>query len=44
VRFVPYKDDTMYLTMVDRLPDAAAGGVAVLIAPIPEEEDSGEED
>ena len=32
VRFVPYKDDTMYLTMVDRLPDAAPGSVAVLLS------------
>jgi hypothetical protein len=39
VRFVPYKDDTVYLTMVDRLPDTAPGTVAVLIAPIPDDED-----
>ena len=43
VRFVPYKDDTMYFTMVDRLPDAAPGSLAVLVEPIPEEEDGGEE-
>jgi len=41
VRFAPYKHDTLYLTMVDHLPDAPPGSVAVLIAPIPED---GEED
>jgi EspG family len=43
VRFIPYKDDTMYLTIVDRLPDAAPGSVAVLVAPIPEVEEGGKE-
>jgi hypothetical protein len=36
VRFVPYKDDTMYFTT--RHP----GSVAVLFAPIPDEEEGGE--
>jgi hypothetical protein len=43
VRLVPYKDDLMYLTMVDRLPDAPPGSVTVLFVPIPEEEEGGEE-
>jgi len=43
VRFVPYKDDLMYLTMVDRLPDAPPGSVTVLFVPISEEEEGGEE-
>jgi hypothetical protein len=33
----------MYLTMIDRLPDAPPGSVAVLVAPIPESEEGGEE-
>jgi hypothetical protein len=40
VRIVPYKENTMYLTMVDRLPEAPAGSVAVLFAEIPDEEES----
>jgi hypothetical protein len=40
VRIVPYKENTMYLTMVDRLPEAPAGSVAVLFAEIPNEEES----
>jgi hypothetical protein len=39
VRIVPYKENTMYLTMVDRLPEAPAGNVAVLFAEIPNEEE-----
>jgi hypothetical protein len=40
VRIVPYNENTMYLTMVDRLPEAPAGSVAVLFAEIPDEEES----
>ena len=40
VRIVPYKENTMYLTMVDRLPEAPAGSMAVLFAEIPDEEES----
>ncbi len=35
VRIVPYKDDMVYHTMVDRLPDAPPGKVAVLFAANP---------
>jgi hypothetical protein len=43
VRIVPYKDDRVYHTMVDHLPDAPPGKVAVLFAPIPEDEESGQQ-
>jgi hypothetical protein len=42
VRFVPYQNGLIYLTMVDRIPDSAAGSVTVLILPIPEEENAKE--
>ena len=40
VRIVPYEENRMYLTLVDRLPEAPAGSIAVLVAEIPDEEKS----
>jgi hypothetical protein len=40
VRIVPYKENTMYLTLVDRLPEAPSGSMAVLFGEIPDEEES----
>jgi hypothetical protein len=42
-RLVPYKDDRVYHSLVDSLPDAPPGKVAVLFAPIPEDQEGGAE-
>jgi hypothetical protein len=43
VRLVPYRNDMVYHSMVDSLPDAPPGKVAVLFVPIPEDQERGTE-